>query len=335
LLTSQRRFREASELWRAASIQEPDNVWIWAGLGNCCEQQNDPGRAAECYSACTALNPDYYGWYFRRGRLRMREGDYQAAREDFARAVEIKTDHPESHANLAIVELELKAFKASIRSMRHAIECGFIEPQAYFVLAQAYDQLGDEAAAREARQNGMTAKPQSAEAWVARAVAKVDSSPDEAIQDLNQALVQNAHCAEAWESKAHVLAERLQRSDEALPVLDRAVELFPESASLRACRGVVAARLHRFDQARSDAEHAMQLDRSPAVLYQVAGIHAWLSSKTSDDAVQAIELLSAALRQGYGADLLDSDPDLAPLRSRRDFIELRDAVAKLQRRRFE
>jgi eukaryotic-like serine/threonine-protein kinase len=100
------------------------------------------------------------------------------------------------------------------------------------------------------------------------------------------------------ESKAHVLAEQLGRSEEAVQVLDRAVAFYPEYAPAIAARGVLLARLGRREAARQDAEKALSIDRSAPIVFQVAGIYALLSQQQSDDRFHCLALLATALRQG-------------------------------------
>jgi hypothetical protein len=54
-------------------------------------------------------------------------------------------------------------------------------------------------------------------------------------------------------------------------------------------------------------------------LYQVAGIYALNSRKHPADRVEALHLLSKALRAGFGLDLVDKDTDLDPIRENPEF----------------
>jgi hypothetical protein len=51
------------------------------------------------------------------------------------------------------------------------------------------------------------------------------------------------------------------------------------------------------------------------MLYQVAGIFALTSRTHPADQDEAMRLLTSALRQGYGRDMIATDEDFAPLRS--------------------
>ena len=70
-------------------------------------------------------------------------------------------------------------------------------------------------------------------------------------------------------------------------------------------------------------------DASPPRLYQVACIYALTSKQQPDDRLQAFQLLSSALRKGYGFQYLEIDTDLDPLRPLPEFRRLTDAARRL------
>ena len=109
--------------------------------------------------------------------------------------------------------------------------------------------------------------------------------------------------------------------------LDRALDLYPDYVPARSGRGVLLARLGKRDAALSDAREALRRDTKTPTLYQAAGIYALTSQQAPDDRREALRLLAAALRQGFGFDLLAIDHDLDPIR---DDPEFRDLVAAAQ-----
>jgi tetratricopeptide (TPR) repeat protein len=134
----------------------------------------------------------------------------------------------------------------------------------------------------------------------------------------------------ALQDQASVLSENLGQTKESLPIFDRLVELYPDYVLARAGRGVVLARLGQRAAALRDAKEALARDSQPAFLYQVAGIYARTSRGHPEDRVEAFRLLSAALRSGYGLDLLDKDTDLDPIRAESEFRRLVEAAGALR-----
>jgi hypothetical protein len=93
---------------------------------------------------------------------------------------------------------------------------------------------------------------------------------------------------------------------------------------------VLYARLGQREPALRDAEETLARDASPPRLYQVACIYALTSRQEPDDRLRAFPLLSAALRQGFGFELLDGDHDLDPIRDEAEFRRLVQAARALR-----
>ena len=132
----------------------------------------------------------------------------------------------------------------------------------------------------------------------------------------------NPFSAPGLQLKAHILGERLNRPDDALAVLDRAVEFHPDHVPTRAGRGVELARRGRRDAALRDAREALLRDTRAPNLYQVGCIYALTSKTHTEDRVEAFRLLWSALKTGFGLDLVDTDTDLDPVRGDPEFRRL-------------
>jgi eukaryotic-like serine/threonine-protein kinase len=114
--------------------------------------------------------------------------------------------------------------------------------------------------------------------------------------------------------------------------MQQAVALYPESVLTRGGRGVLLARANQRRQALDDAQACLVLDAGPATQYQVACIYALTSKQQPDDRLQALPLLSAALRTGFGLEFVDHDTDLDPLRTMPEFQRLVSAARALHAR---
>ena len=127
---------------------------------------------------------------------------------------------------------------------------------------------------------------------------------------------------DALQNKAMVLSEFLKRPDEAIASLSLAIEFSPDFVPARAGRGVLLARQGKWAEARRDAQEALIRDSKLPNLYQVGCIYALNAKYQPEDRFQAFPLLSAALRGGYGMDILNTDTDLDPIRNCPEFIKL-------------
>lgn len=328
--TAQRRFRQALPLWQEATRLDPQNVWAWYGQAHCHESLGQFHQAAACFSACIALSPDFPDWFFRRGMANLQTKEYLPAKADFDQTLRMSPDHVEAHVNRALANMGCDRFAEAVHDFTDALRLAPNLARFYFMRAQAREKAGDAGGAREDRMLGQTKQPSDELAWIARGIARVSQDPHAALDDFARALELNPRSLPALENQAHLLAEKLGRVDDAIERLNRAVTYHPEYAPVLAARGVLHARLGRNELAERDAEAALGLDSSPACLYQVAGIYALTSRQKTSDRVRAMKLLTAALRQGFGRQLLSSDPDLESLRSTPEFGRLLQAIETLR-----
>jgi tetratricopeptide (TPR) repeat protein len=325
------RARAARPLWEEATRLDPTNLWAWYGLGDCYDRLDKPAQASACYTACIALAPQVHDWHFRRGLAQLRNNEPAAACSDLTVAHRLRPDHRETLVNRALAHLALRDSKAACADLDGAVGLGGADARLYLMRARARDLAGDSAGAASDRQASTHVQPADELAWVARGAGRTASAPEAALADFDQALAHNPRCLAALQSKAHVLAEKLARTEEAIKVLDRAVALYPEHAPARAARGTLLARLGNCDAAHADAAEALAAEpRSPEVVYQVAGIYAQTSRRHPEDRRHALALLAEACRHNFGYDLLTRDADLDPLRDAPEFQRLAQAVRSLQ-----
>lgn len=324
----QRRYRVALPHWRRATQDDPRNVWSWYGLGCCYELLGEPAHANAAFCACIAIDPNHYAWYLHRGVARLRLGEFSDAAYDLSFALRLRPDHADARINLSIALLGENRTLEAIHALEPLID-GPDRCRALLLLAEAHEQLQDYSEAVHCRELARTSEPLDADSWVARGVARLEESPQEALDDFDRALRDCPHSLAALENKAHVWSERLDQPEKAIEILDAAVEMHPEAANVRCARGVLLARLGRFAAARADAALALAGDSSPEIAYQAAGIFALSSRETPADGERAFELLTSALRRGFGIDLAEEDPDLAAVRATARFQELMAAVRTL------
>jgi tetratricopeptide (TPR) repeat protein len=158
--------------------------------------------------------------------------------------------------------------------------------------------------------------------------------PAAAIEDFDKALALNPRSLEALLNKSIALSETLRRPNEAVVVLDRLLDYYPDHVLARAGRGVVLARIGECERARKDAVECLRHDRTPFLLYQMAGLYAQISRHESgnDARREALQLLELALKNGFtDVAMLKSDSDLDPIRHDAEFERLADAAKKLNR----
>jgi tetratricopeptide (TPR) repeat protein len=165
------------------------------------------------------------------------------------------------------------------------------------------------------------------------------------LADFDKALQLNPRSVSALQNKAHAfdqmplrqsalpfppwvadkllaVRERLEQTKQAIAALDKALAIAPDYVLARHDRGVLLARLGKRTEALADAQEALKRDTTPLTLYTVACIYALTTKEQPDDRLEAFRLLAAALRQGFGANLIEIDTDLVALRPYPEFKQL-------------
>jgi serine/threonine protein kinase/tetratricopeptide (TPR) repeat protein len=323
--------RDAMEFLREACRKEPDNFAWWLALGDCQAAMGQPAQAVASYDRGLALWPGAHWGYFNRGVVCLEQlKDYRQASEDFDQVLRLRPDVLEARYNRALAKYHLGDCTGALTDLNVLLEERTPSLRAYFLRAKVRDKAGDRAGAERDRNEGLRREPSNEKDWIARGVVRLGREPEGALADFGQALQLDPRSRMALQNQAHVLAEKLGRTAEAIQALDTLVELYPDYVHARASRGVYHARLGQRDLALRDAKESLLRDSRPPTLYQVAGIYALTAREAPEDRWEAFRLLSSALRKGYGFDLLVQDRDLDPIREYPEFRRLVEAARALR-----
>jgi serine/threonine protein kinase/tetratricopeptide (TPR) repeat protein len=320
----------ARDLLRDARQLDAQDAYVCYALGLCYAQLGEYHRAGSALDASLALWPDFFASHYQRARCHHELKENAEAVEEFSAAIRLQPDFLDAYVDRALARRALGDYNAAEADLSHALKEGIPATRVYFIRAAVRRQAGNISGADADRAEGLRRKPCDEVSWVARGLARMGADPQGALADFDRALAVNPHYLPALEDRAAVLAERLGKVDDAVASLGRAIELAPQRGQVRAGRGVLLARLGRRDDALRDAREAERVDPRPEVLYQTAGIYALTGQQHPADHREAFRLLAAALREGYGFDLIEIDPDLRPIRGQPEFRRLVEAARTLK-----
>ncbi len=319
-------YRAAAAKLRQAIRLDPQDPFVYYALGNCELVLGRPEQAKAYLDTSIALWPRFYRSYYLRAGANAERKDYEAALADFDEAIRLRPDFLPAYADRAPTKAALGDHAGAIADLTRAIEGGGQPTRLYFIRAMFRQQAGDAQGALRDQQEGLTRRPNDELSWVARGLARLPQSRNDALADFDEALKLDPRCISALEAKASVLSEQFGRTQEAIRVLDDAIRHHPDYPPIRSGRGVLLARLGRREAALADARESLRLDHQPEVTYQAAGIYALTSRQNPSDRAEAFRLLKIAFQQGFGLDLIDQDPELVPIRSLPEFRQLVDAA---------
>ncbi len=313
---------------RAATQDDPENFSAWFMRGGAHAALGQHELAALCFGSCTALRKDFPPAWLNRGLAYAHLRFHDQARDDYDIALRLRPDWIEALLQRAASREAIGDPAGAAADLSAAIARPDAPVRALYLRAGLRQRTGDPVGAAADLTEAAKQTPEDELSWVARGESRLASDPTAALADAEEALKLNPLSVYALQLKAHVLAERLNRPAEALAMLDRAVKHYPDYVPARAGRGVLHARKGDRAAALRDAAEALQRDTKAPNLYQVGCIYALTGEKHLDDHLEARRLLRAALRTGFGLDIVDTDADLEPLRAD---IEFRRIVAEAKR----
>ncbi len=351
------RFSEALPLLDRATTSDPQHFWAWFLRGNCYFFQGQTGEAARCYSVCISLDPAQAPPYLNRSKVLSGQRDWVRATQDADRAVALDPNWVEAQIEAALVryrqavtrprpsnpmasrdELLAKAgdgLPADQKKLLKEVEGRLTEilrrPDApvrcWFHRADVRQILGDKAGAVADRDQGFAREPAADDdmSWEQRGLHRPAREAERALEDYRRAERINPQSIAALQNQAHLLSGPLKRPEEALAALNRLLAIYPELPEVRVSRAVMLARLGRTEEALADAAWAKAHSAEPRVTYMAGGVYA-----LAGDTPEALRLLASALTHGFGFNDLATDPELAPIRNRPEFIRLVDAVRTMQ-----
>lgn len=330
----QGRPRESAKLLSDVCREQPANFAAHYALGHAQLASGDVVAAEARFTQCVTLAPRSHLSYFYRGIARLERRQFVAAEDDFEEVLRLRPKLATAYVNCALAHQGQREWQAAIDDLTAALECGSSETRLYFLRARIREQLGDQSGAEADRRTGMSQSPADEKSWIARGVAQVVAAPEQALADFRTALEKYPRSRDAWENIAHVQAERLKQPAEAVRTLDQLLAVFPDDAKALVGRGVVQARLEKYDAALADAKRAVALRRDAETTYGAACAFALAARADGDHAKPALALLSEALLlDPRRAKLAHQDDDLAPLRTHPQFRTLLAAAQLLAKTR--
>lgn len=232
------RHAEAEQLYREALAQQPDYPDGWYNLGNVLRETQRGGEAIAAYERAIQLNPQYRQAHVNLANVLLSEGRLEEAARRYRWALELHADDAETVANLALAELMSGDLDGAERSAATALRIAPGHPLATSIR---------EAALRRER-------PASAEAPVPQAPlpgritdsrwglrgATLDEAyrfaldlhkrgeQFEVVEGIYREIIrqQSDHADATY--KLGVLLRQTNRSEQAVDVLTRAIELDPQ-----------------------------------------------------------------------------------------------------------
>jgi serine/threonine protein kinase/tetratricopeptide (TPR) repeat protein len=325
------KYADARDLLLKSVELAPGDYAALVALGSVYDRLGKSADAVACYSTAIALTPEAPGAYYSRGLAFLRLREFARARRDLDRAAERAPGQADTYLSRAIAAQWLGDYAAALKDLDLAAAAGAPGGRVGFMRSRALDLSGDKAGARRELDMAMKGEPTDDLTWIARGNARVGADPAGALADFEAALRLNPRSFQALQNKSHALA-KLGQVQASIRTLDQVVDMYPDYVPGRAGRAVMHARAGNGEAARADAAETLRRDPSAANAFQMSGVYAQLTRENPAHLARSIELLSTALRGGFGYDQLDGDKDLETIRNTPEFRQLADAARVIRGR---
>lgn len=327
-------FKQALPLVAQTVADTPDHYGAWLLRGLCLTprfsieslnvDQVDRQKALECFTTCIVMRPEGLWAYYHRGLVSYNLKLNKNAIADFDRVLDPSVlDRQPAFAAAYVPRsgalFDLGNYQEAEAGLTRAIAIEPNVPDYYYLRARVRKKLNKHAEARSDEQEVLAATPATVDGWIYRGMVRAAKEPELALGDFDRALAIEPDEPLALFSKGNLLAQNLQRPLESIAVFTKALTRKPDYVEARIARGLAYAAIGHRKDAHKDADAALDAEPTPQMHYQAARVYALTSRRQPMDAQHALRLLAYALRHGHGVQTYRDEPDLAPLKERREF----------------
>ena len=156
-------FEQAETFFKQALKDDPQSAEAFYGLGSAYLQQQKSNEARQCFERVLQLHTTYPGTlpnaWNNLGILAAREGNLDAAIQQFQRALQIDPEHSIALQNLGSAYRQKKDWPAAKQALEHSLALNPEDAEANYTLGMVYAQQNDAEHAYEYLQKALAARP--------------------------------------------------------------------------------------------------------------------------------------------------------------------------------
>jgi tetratricopeptide (TPR) repeat protein len=327
------KYTDALPLLEQVVKSQPNHAVAQFCLAYCKEQLGRHDQAFERYEVAQSLLPRDVRPPLRRGIILGMRNKHAEAEKEYSLVIELDPDHMLAHRNRGFTRLRQEKYEECEADLTRALELGAAPIQIHSYRADARLKSGDVAGAAADRAAAAALTPKHEADYISRGQAYFRADDHRAaLADFRSAEALNPRSFAALVNQLHILADKLDEPERALGVATRLTRQFPEYGTGRIDRAVILARLGKRADAHAETQQALKLSKDSEVIYRAACVYSLTSRIEEGDQAQALAFLERAIKEGYRKEgVIQSDPDLDPIREHDRFREIADAAASLFR----
>ena len=257
-LEEQKLPQALSDFSKAINIK-PDYVLAYNGRANVYQRGNDFLKAYKDYSSALQQGKNEYITLNNRGKLHFAAGKHQEALQDFSAAIKVKPAAANSYNNRGNVYFKRQEYDKAIEAYQKALSI-----QAHNFLAQAnlgaaYLQQQKYEPALAHLNRAIELNPNYGQAYINRANLYTQQKKyKEALQDIQQYIKRFPKDAQGYFAAGQI-HQTQENFEDAVSFFNQAIGLSKNNGSYYLYRSYAHARLNQKEQAKTDAQKAIQL----------------------------------------------------------------------------
>lgn len=246
------RFSESMEEFKDALGIRPESYYAYLNLGITLSRQDSFKESLEAYNQALRVRPKYPEAYLNRGITLGRMHKFEDALDAFDHAIELRPKYAEAHLHRGETLASHGRYPEALESLKRAIEIRPDYTSAYVNRARTFGHMGPEyqEAAHKDWQTALDLGLEFPQTDLRAGLSLARSGAfQEAITILDKVVDSYPESAEAHCARGSALAN-LGRHEEAIEAIKVALEIRPEFATAHLALGYALTSIKGFDKAR-------------------------------------------------------------------------------------
>ncbi|KPK72012.1 hypothetical protein AMJ87_05915 [candidate division WOR_3 bacterium SM23_60] len=281
-------YRKMASMAKRILVLDYNDGYIRRNLGYALYQMGMLEPALMEFLICVGLEPEDTYARFHAGRIYLETGAYDAALSEIKQAIAIDPDFVELWVYRGFIGIETEDFEAAQYAFTEAAYRGADVVQIYYLLGVVEEMKDQYEPAYFYYHKSLKSDPKNLATLEALAhlCDRVDKK-GEAVRTFERIIEVDSVNATALNYVGYWFAERSEKLDYALELIDRALEQEPDNGFFIDSRGWAFYQMGRYEQARDDLERASELVED-AVIFEHLG-DVYIKLKNTEKARAAYE----------------------------------------------
>ena len=267
-----RSYSDPMTFYNSAVSQNPENILMYINRGYIKVHNGDFQEAINDFTKAIMLRPGYVLAYNNLGTAYSAKGDLERAMKEYDKAIELNPNFAASYNNRGNASVEKGNYEQAIKDYNKAIELNPNLAESYKNRGTAFDNKGNLESAIKDYDRAIELNPYLADAYYKRGTAySVKGYLDNAIRDYSKAIELNPNFADAYNNLG-LACQAKGDVESAINNYNNAIALKPNFAEAYYNRGNSYSTTNDFYNAIADFNKTIELNPNYAEAYNNRGL---------------------------------------------------------------